>query len=32
MLLVVNLDFFSSFLVNKKMGTSEEGTKFQCKV
>ena len=25
------LDFFSSFLVIKKMGTSGEGTKFQCK-
>ena len=24
--------FFSSFLVIKKMGTSGEGTKFQCKV
>ena len=31
MLLVVNWIFFSSFLVIKKMGTSGEGTKFQCK-
>ena len=32
MLLVINLNYFFSFLVIKEMGTSGEGTKFQCKV
>ena len=32
MLLVINMTYFSSFIVIKEMETSGEGTKFQCKV
>ena len=32
MLLVINMIYFSSFIVIKEMETNGEGTKFQCKV